>query len=90
MTEALEMQARLYKGDHPDVAVCLSNLGALRASLGCPADAGAARPSCLGNERALYKRDHPDIAICLITLARCRHMQGNIDEARTLAVGPPR
>jgi len=39
MTEALEMQARLYKGDHPDVAVCLSNLGALRASLGCPADA---------------------------------------------------
>jgi hypothetical protein len=66
--KCFEMRSNLYKGDHPDLAQSLNNLGVSYTSLGDDNKALEFYSKCFEMRSNLYKGDHPDLAQSLNNL----------------------
>ena len=62
---ALEMRQRLFKGDHPNIAMSFNNIGNEYSALGDTAKALEYKMMALEMYQRLFKGDHPDIAIVI-------------------------
>ena len=80
------MRRRLFKGDHPDVAQALTNLGFLRNDLGHAEPAESLITEALAMNRRLFPGDHPSTAHCLFTLASLRITMGQPAEAEPVCL----
>jgi len=67
--QALAISQRLFPGDHPAVAQCLSNLAAVVAMLGEHGRARELSEQALAMRRRLFPGDHPAVAQSLSNLA---------------------
>jgi serine/threonine protein kinase/tetratricopeptide (TPR) repeat protein len=66
---SLEMRQRLFKGDHPDIAESLNNLGYCLAALNRFDEGLQMHQTALAMRRRLYRGDHPNLALSLGNLA---------------------
>ncbi len=82
--QALEMRQRLFRGDHPDVAMSLNNLAGSRRALGRAKDAETLFARALEMRQRLYEGDHPDVAYSLNNLAFVRQELGRPEDAQPL------
>jgi CHAT domain-containing protein/tetratricopeptide (TPR) repeat protein len=82
--EALDMQRRLYKGDHNNVAVSLNNLATLYAEQGKLVEAEPLYKEALEMTKRLFPGDHPDVARGMNNLASLYDDQGKLAEAESL------
>ena len=80
-TECLAIYRRLHKGDHPDVARSLNNLGFLLQHQGKAAEAEPYWRAALAMRQRLFKGDHPDVALSLNNLGALLQAQGKAAEA---------
>jgi len=78
------MRTRLYKGDHPSVALSLSNLALVLQDLGKPGDAEPLLRDALTVYKRLYKGDHPSVALGLNNLAAVFVSQNRSEDAEPL------
>ena len=65
LTQSLEMRQRLFKGDHPDVARSLSNVGSGHVALGDTWKALEYLSQALKMNRRLFNGPHPDTVASL-------------------------
>jgi CHAT domain-containing protein/tetratricopeptide (TPR) repeat protein len=82
--EALDMQKRLHKGDHPVVASSLNNLGSLYQAQGKLAKAAPLLKDALDMNKRLFTGDHPTVAQSLNNLGSLYQAQGKLAEAAPL------
>ncbi len=82
--DALVMNKRLNKGDHPGTASSLSDLAFLYQAQGKYADAEMLYKDALDMRKRLFKGDHPDTAISLNNLAYLYEAQGKYTDAEML------
>jgi tetratricopeptide (TPR) repeat protein len=75
------MGQRLFKGDHPDVATSLNNLGYLLQVQGKAAEAEPYYRDALAMRQRLFKGDHRDVAQSLNNLGGLLQHQGKAAEA---------
>jgi tetratricopeptide (TPR) repeat protein len=75
------MQRRIYKGDHPDVALGINNVAFCLNTLGRWSDALAEFEEALAMQERIYKGDHPDIANSLNNIAYCLDNVGRSEDA---------
>jgi tetratricopeptide (TPR) repeat protein len=76
------MRRRLYKGDHADLAMGLSNLASARLVLGRGGEAEPLLVESLEMRQRLYKGDHLEVATGLSNLALTRLALGKTAEAQ--------
>ncbi len=81
---ALDLARSLHEGDHPDVALSLSNMATVRQSMGRAAEAEPLFEQALEMYRRLFPGDHPDVAQILNNLAYVRQSLGRAPEAEPL------
>jgi serine/threonine protein kinase/tetratricopeptide (TPR) repeat protein len=79
--QTLEMYQRLFKGDHPAVAMSLGNLALVRLSLGRAAEA---EPLAVQSLEMYQRLEHPAVTIGLNNLASVRQSLGRQAEAELL------
>lgn len=82
--EVLATVTKLRRGEHPDVANALSDLGAALQNEGKLADAEILDRQALAMRRRLYGNAHPDVAISLENLAQVSGLQGKLQEAEAM------
>jgi CHAT domain-containing protein/tetratricopeptide (TPR) repeat protein len=82
--EALEMNKRLNKGDHPKVYHSLNDLGVLYEAQGRYADAEPYFRDALETAVRLFKGDHPSVATALNNLGGLYNAQGRYRAAEAL------
>jgi CHAT domain-containing protein/tetratricopeptide (TPR) repeat protein len=78
------MRRRLYKGDHPNLATSLNNLGSVFQSQGRLTEAEILLREALAMRRRLIKGDHPNLALSLNNLGLLLKDQGRLAEAEPL------
>ena len=81
---ALEMNKRLHRGDHPELAMSLNSLGFLYLSQGKLSDAEPLYKDALEMRNRLFKGDHPALAQSLENLGALYDDQGKYTEAEAL------
>jgi CHAT domain-containing protein/tetratricopeptide (TPR) repeat protein len=82
--EALDLQKRLYKGDHAELASGLDNLAALYLSQGKYVLAEPLFRDALAMRKRLFTGDHPDVATSLEFLGDLHKAQGRLTDAEPL------
>jgi tetratricopeptide (TPR) repeat protein len=82
--DCLQMMQRLFEGDHPAVAISLSNLAALYNNQGRYSEAEPLYQSALEIWQRLFEGDHPAVATSLNNLAYLYNDQGRYSEAEPL------
>lgn len=78
---ALEMRQRLFTGDHPDVALSLSNVASCTLVQGRYDEALPQYRAALGMYQNLFDGDHPDVARGLNNVAFCLYSAGRPADA---------
>ena len=82
--EALDLARRLYPGDHPDIADCLSEMARGMRDLGNLAEAEALGREGLAMWRRLYGDRHRETMISAQTVAGLLAERGKVSEAERL------
>ncbi len=84
LEQSLATREAVFKGDHPDIAVTLQNLGALHVALG---QYDKAEP-LLARSSAMFEKtrgpEHADFAAALNALAALHYTQGRLEQAEPL------
>jgi tetratricopeptide (TPR) repeat protein len=75
------MRRRIHKGDHPNVANTLNNIGVTLHSLGRYEEALQYDKESLEMRRKIHKGDHPDVANTLNGIGVTLHSLGRYEEA---------
>jgi len=81
---AVELSREARRGDDPDTAACLNNLGAILDAMGRAQDAGARFTEALEMRRRLHPGDHIDIATSMSDLASSWLSAGRFVEAEAM------
>ena len=84
LTEALRLRKEIWRGDHTDVALNLSNLAGVRESLDRPGEAEPLYEQALAMRQRLFPGDNEDVATSISSLARVRSTLGRPAEAEPL------
>jgi tetratricopeptide (TPR) repeat protein len=79
--EAMDINKRIYKGDHPDLALGLNNLAHILNLQEKVADAESSCRDAVAMWRRLYKGDNFEAAVSLTNLADLLHKQGKLTDA---------
>jgi len=82
--QALAMNQRLHKGDHPAISTSLNNLAIDLRELGEPARARQLHEQALAMDQRLHKGDHDSVALDLNNLAEDLRDLGEFSRAREL------
>jgi len=84
LREALEMRKRLHGEKHPEVAVSMTNLGAVLGMQGKYTEAEPYLKGALDLYRELLEPDHPTLAKSLNNMAKLLQRQGELGPAEGL------
>ncbi|HJK87191.1 MAG TPA: tetratricopeptide repeat protein, partial [Candidatus Megaira endosymbiont of Nemacystus decipiens] len=79
--QSLTIKKKIYKEDHPGIAISLNNLGAVYAQKGQYNTASCFHNQALEIRSAIYQEFHPDIAISLNNLASICVENAQYDDA---------
>jgi tetratricopeptide (TPR) repeat protein len=79
--EALAMDQRIFKGDHPDVATALCNAAFCLDFLERSTEALPQHEAALAMRQRIYKGDHPEVVTSIGNLGLCLEHLGRFEEA---------
>lgn len=84
LEQALATRERVYKGDHPDIALSLNNLAQLYVAQSKYAQAEPLLKRSLAMFEKTCGPEHGDVAAGLNSLAALHYLQGQLDQAEPL------